>query len=174
MDANEIRLLQQIDRLLQDDRIAQRLNDIADRVERNFSGSDEPLAWEDIPMEIYGNALPQEIRSSWIFLLRADSNSGPERHPNSHQRVTSWRGIGDLQVWSDEQWQSNVLVPDFQQITEKRWASIPVNTWHQAVVGSGNHWIVVSFHTASTEELIEERPVAENQFERRIYKSSNP
>ena len=171
MDANEIRLLQQIDLLLQDESIANRLNEIADRVEQDFASSGEPLAWEDVPLEIYRNGLPAEIQSSWVFLLRADSNSGAERHPNSHQRVTSWRGIGDLQVWSGDQWQSNVLSPNFHHATEKRWASIPVNTWHQAVVGPGKHWLVVSFHTARTHELIEERPDPgdERRFNRRVY-----
>lgn len=39
----------------------------------------------------------------------------------------------------------------------RRWASIPLNVWHQAVVFHKN-WVVVSFHTALTHELIEERP----------------
>ena len=37
-----------------------------------------------------------------------------------------------------------------------RWASIPPNTWHRAVV-SGRQWVVVSFHTVPDHELIEER-----------------
>ena len=171
MDQNEIKLLQHLDELLQTSRVASRLNAIADRVESNFRNSSEPLAWEDVPLEIYGENLPSEIRSSWVFLLRAGSNSGAERHPNSHQRVTAWRGSADFQVWSDDQWKSNILRPNFNRPVEERWASIPVNTWHQAVVGPGNHWIVVSFHTAKTEELIEERPDpnGSGKFHQRIY-----
>ena len=40
---------------------------------------------------------------------------------------------------------------------ERRWLSIPVNVWHQAVV-LNTDWVVVSFHTVPAEELIEERP----------------
>jgi hypothetical protein len=172
MDANEIQLLQHLDLSLQNPVIASQLNAIADRVVKNFQNSTEPLAWEDVPLEIYGTNLPGGIQSSWVFLLRAGSNSGAERHPNSHQRVTAWRGTGDFQVWCNDRWQTNMLVPDFNLPVESRWASIPENTWHQAVVGPGNHWIVVSFHTSATEELIEERPDPGdvNKFQQRIYK----
>jgi hypothetical protein len=172
MDANEIQLLKQLDDLLKLPSVAVALNDIADRIEKNFLRSFEPLAWEDVPLEVYLNRLPDQIHSSWVFLLRADSNSGAERHPNSIQRVTAWRGAADFQVWIDDQWKSQLLVPDFNRPIEDRWVTIPVNTWHQAVVGPGNHWIVVSFHTASAEELIEERPnpADATKFHQRLYK----
>src|SRR5215470_20011331 len=109
MNRAEADLLKRIDFLLQDPGIALHLNAIADRVEEKFQKSKEPLAWEDVPLEIYGDELPQEIRSSWIFLLRANSNSGAERHPNSHQRVAAWRGVADFQVWIDARWQTNLL-----------------------------------------------------------------
>jgi len=174
MDEKEIALLLQIDALLREAFVAQHLNAIADSVEQKFQQSSDPLSWKDVPLEIYQGRLPEGIQSSWVFLLRSDSASGAERHPNSHQRVTAWRGAGDLQIWVNEQWQSNVLIPEFRLPVEKRWASIPVNTWHQAVVGPGKHWIVVSFHTAPTGELIEERPNRKeaNRFEQRTYKSS--
>jgi hypothetical protein len=171
MDDREAKLLQGFDRLLQEPSVVSRLDAIADSVEQKFQGSGELLAWEDVPLEIYKGGLPDEIRSSWVFLLRSGSNSGAERHPNSYQRVTAWRGRGDLQIWVQDRWESHVLVPDFTVAVQHRWASIPVNTWHQAVVEPGRHWVVVSFHTASTEELIEERPDPdqENVFLRRLY-----
>ena len=119
---------------------------------------DALLAWEPIPLEAYGAELPPGILSSWVFALRADGASGAERHPNSHQRMVSYRGAGDFQVWVDEQWQSNLLVSDHAAPLEQRWISIPVNVWHQAVVPTGEHWVVVSFHTVRHEDLIEERP----------------
>jgi hypothetical protein len=65
------------------------------------------MAWEPIPLSIYGNALPAMIRSSWVFILRAGTNTGAERHPNSHQRMMSFEGSGDMQV-EDEQQTSDV------------------------------------------------------------------
>ena len=158
MNANEKKLLAKIDDALRNPAIARKIDEIADHVEKNFIGSTESLAWETVPLDVYENQLPQGIRSSWVFLLRQNSNSGAERHPNSHQRVASWRRKGDLQIWKNDGWESHILSPDFGESVENRWASISVNTWHQAVVGPGEHWIVVSFHTASAEELIEERP----------------
>ncbi|MBI3466929.1 MAG: hypothetical protein HY000_28275 [Planctomycetes bacterium] len=115
------------------------------------------LAWQPVPLTAYGETLPEPIRSSWVFVLRAGTTSGAERHPNSHQRVMSYRGYGDLQVWGNERWQSNHLVSEQREPLEKRWLSIPVNVWHQAVVPDQN-WVVVSFHTVPADELIEERP----------------
>jgi hypothetical protein len=158
MKEEEIQLLKQIDEILQDAQISKKIDEIADRVEDAFKTSSDSLAWETIPLRLYENRLPQTIRSSWIFVLRGKSSSGAERHPNSWQRVTSWRRKGDLQVWANDSWKSHILSPEFSESIEKRWASIPVNTWHQAVVESGEHWTVVSFHTASADELIEERP----------------
>jgi hypothetical protein len=155
---DEFSILCRIDQLLQKPAIAAQINEIVQRVEAKFSGSGEPLAWETIPLKIYGNDLPEMLRSSWVFLLRQDAISGAERHPNSHQRVMSWRGKGDLQVWNNDQWESHILIDDFNVPVENRWVSIPINMWHQAAVEPGEHWIVVSFHTATAEELIEERP----------------
>ncbi len=42
----------------------------------------------------------------------------------------------------------------------ERWISIPTNVWHQGVA-PGENWVVVSFHTAARDELIEERPLTE-------------
>ena len=55
----------------------------------------------------------------------------------------------------------NCLVSDDHAELPCRWASIPANEWHQAVVPNQD-WVVVSFHTVAAEELIEERPDAEN------------
>jgi hypothetical protein len=172
MNEEERKLLQSIDQILQEPSVAKKIDQIADRVEAKFSSADEGLAWETIPLEIYKGKLPQSIRSSWVFLLKEGSSSGAERHPNSHQRVRSWRRMGDFQIWMEDHWQSHILVDDFHGQVEDRWESIPVNVWHQAVVSPGEHWIVVSFHTATADELIEERPdpADEKRMQRRVYK----
>ncbi len=45
----------------------------------------------------------------------------------------------------------------WKRILISRWVTVPLNAWHQPVVGDEN-WAVVSFQTALAEELIEERP----------------
>ncbi len=158
MEERERELLQSINRVLQDPRVISMIDETADRIEQKFQASGELLAWEPVPLEAYGHSLPEIIRSSWVFLLREGSASGAERHPNSHQRVRSWRRTGDLQVWIEDHWESHILRDRFDVPMEEQWASIPINFWHQAVVSPGEHWIVVSFHTACSNDLIEERP----------------
>jgi len=113
------------------------------------------LAWEPVPLDAYDD-LPDEIRSSWVFVLRAGTTTGAERHPNSVQRVLSFRGAADLQTWEGGRWRSNPLAT--ADAPDARWLTIPVNVWHRPVVAPGADWIVVSFHTASDAHLIEERP----------------
>ncbi len=58
---------------------------------------------------------------------------------------------------TSKKWAPNLLVSDPEKEIESRWVSIPPYTWHQAVAPKEN-WVVVSFHTAPEDELIEERP----------------
>ena len=115
------------------------------------------LAWRTVPLEIYDH-LPDDIASSWVFVLRAGCSSGAERHPNSIQRVMSYRGAADMRTWDGQQWVSNVLRSGTEQPLETRWLTIPTNVWHRPVMGDID-WAVVSFHTASDTELIEELPL---------------
>ena len=92
------------------------------------------------------------------ILMVKDADTGAERHPNSHQRMMTFEGSGDMQTGDPGQWQSNVLVSDPDAPLEQRWISIPQNVWHRPVVGADADWTVVSFHTVPAEELIEEKP----------------
>jgi hypothetical protein len=93
-----------------------------------------------------------------VFVLRAGADTGAERHPNSHQRMMSFEGSGDMRTGRPEQSQSHVLVSNPDAPMERRWISIPQNVWHRPVIGAEADWAVVSFHTVPAEELIEERP----------------
>src|SRR5438270_10428380 len=143
---------------------------VVDRVRAELARNSEAvMAWEPIPLEAFGRGLPQGIRSGWIFILRAGADTGPERHPNSHQRMMTLEGSGDMRTESEKEevriknekkgieWQSNFLISDPDAPLERRWISIPPNTWHRPVVGKDAHWVVVSFHTVPAEELIEEK-----------------
>ena len=123
-------------------------------------------------VSLAANNLPPDIRSSWIFILRAGTDTGAERHPDSHQRMMTFAGTGDMKVdakgtphdvetESEIVWQSHALVGDSAADLEQRWISIPRNVWHRPVIPRGVDWIVVSFHTVPATELIEERPGAQ-------------
>jgi len=149
-------LLDGLDRLLRDPAVQLVIDGIVARVQGRLA--DDPsaaLAWEPVPLGTYGDRLPDLLRSSWVFVLRAGTTSGAERHPNSHQRVMSYRGSADMQTWVTGRWQPNILISDPAAPLEQRWLSIPVNMWHKPVMDA-HDWVVVSFHTVRDVDLIEE------------------
>ena len=157
----EREILEGLDEMLRAKEVREKILPIVERVRAKLAQMPkEVMAWEPIPLAIFGSALPPKICSGWVFILRQSVNTGPERHPNSHQRMMSFDGTGDMQVTSDlgSPWQSSVLQNDSSAPLEQRWVSIPQNVWHQPVVAREADWVVVSFHTVPAEELIEERP----------------
>jgi hypothetical protein len=160
MDKKELKILGALDTIVRRESACAAIDQIAWRVERKLTqDSATLLAWEPVPLATYGKRLPYVIQSSWVFVLRAQANTGAERHPNSRQRMISYTGSGDLQIWDGERWCSHHLVSNANAPIESRWLSIPPNVWHQAVIPVEN-WVVVSFHTVLVDELIEERPDA--------------
>jgi len=164
-------LLEKLDKIVGSGRIRAQIRPIVERVRADLVRKPDALmAWEPIAFETFG-ALPPAIRSGWVFILRTGTDTGAERHPNSHQRMMSFEASGDLQTdakpaerdvqtESEIEWRSNVLVSDPDEPLERRWISIPQNVWHRPVMPQGADWVVVSFHTVPAAELIEERPGA--------------
>ena len=72
--------------------------------------------------------------------------------------MMSFEGSGDLQTGQPGKWQTNVLVSEADAPLERRWISIPTNVCHHPLINAETDWAVVSFHTVTAEELIEERP----------------
>jgi hypothetical protein len=160
-EVKERSLLDHLDKILRSKEVRRQIQPIVDRVRAHLAQKQQAvMAWEPIPLTTFSDPLPSGIRSSWVFILRTGANTGAERHPNSHQRMMSFEGTGDLQLraGSEAAWQSNVLVSDPEAPLERRWISIPQNVWHQPIVPKGANWVVVSFHTVPAVELIEERP----------------
>ena len=150
MTPEERSRLESLDAVLRSENVRERIRAVVERVRAELAQNKEGLmAWEPIPLSVFGRALPPEIQSAWVFVLR---------HPNSHQRMMSFEGSGNMQTGDPGQWQSNVLVGDPKAPLERRWVSIPPNVWHLPLVGADADWAVVSFHTVPADELIEERP----------------
>lgn len=167
----EKRTLSLLDQLVRRPVVRASIDEAIVRLERLLrAAADARMSWETLPLSLFDPGLPESIRSGWVFLLRAGAITDAERHPNSHQRTLSYRGSGDVQTQEDGRWRSSALVSDPEAPIEKRWASIPVNTWHQWGV-PGGHWAVVSFHTVPSEQLIEERPARDDSGagSRRLY-----
>ena len=181
MTADECSRLEALDAVVRSDEARAKITPVVDRVCAALAQKPEAvMTWEPIPLETFGQKLPPEIRSGWVFVLRAGADTGAERHPNSHQRMMTLHGTGDMRVRAlhDESstgralsaWQSNVLVSEPSAPLERRWISIPPNVWHRPVVGKDADWVVVSFHTVPAEELIEEKlDEAEGELKRKKY-----
>jgi hypothetical protein len=159
MTQQECARLESIDAVLRSETVRQQILPIIERIHAELARKKEVLmTWEPIPLAVFGRALPREIRSAWVFVLRAGADTGAERHPNSHQRMMTFEGSGDMRTEERGQWQSNVLINNHEAPLERRWISIPQNVWHRPVVGKDSDWTVISFHTVPAEELIEEKP----------------
>jgi hypothetical protein len=166
MTADERSRLEALDAVVRSNELRAKIKSIVDRVCAALAERPETvMTWEPIPLETFGQGLPPEVRSGWVFVLRAGADTGAERHPNSHQRMMTLQGTGDMRVRAEVRagralspWQSNVLVSEPSAPLERRWISIPPNVWHRPVVDKAAHWVVVSFHTVPAEELIEEKP----------------
>ena len=157
----EAEILSALDEAVAEPALARHLESVIPTLEQRLSvDQDAIMAWQPIPLDTY-RRLPEEIRSSWVFILRAGITTGAERHPNSHQRMVSYRGGGEFPSQVDGQWESRPLSSDRSRPITDRWVSIPPYTWHQGIVDPGQNWVVVSFHTVPAEELIEERPTDE-------------
>jgi hypothetical protein len=151
-------ILTALDQIVRRAGVRARIDAAAGRLEKTLlAAPGAQMAWETVPLSLFDPGLPESIRSIWVFILRAGAVTGAERHPNSHQRTLSWRGTGDLMTLSGDRWSSHRLESDGRARLGKRWVSIPSGTWHQVVV-RGGHWVVLSFHTALAEDLVEERP----------------
>ena len=152
---SERSILESLDHAVREPRAAAFLSALVDDVAAGLGrDSAARLAWRTVPLDVYAS-LPEGIASSWVFVLRAGCSSGAERHPNSIQRVMSYRGWADMRTWNGKRWVSHHLHCDRDEKLESRWLSIPANMWHRPVMDTVD-WAVVSFHTASDAALIEE------------------
>jgi len=159
MTKDERSPLETLDTALRSESVRGHIRSIVVRVREQLTRrKDALMSWEPFPLEILAATPPPEIQSAWVFVLRAGADTGAERHPNSHQRMMSFEGSGDLQTGEPGNWESNVLVSDPDAPLERRWISIATNVWHRPVIDAAADWAVVSFHTVPAEELIEERP----------------
>src|SRR4029077_1097444 len=148
-----------LDAALRRENVREHIRSVVVRVREHLARrKDALMSWEPFPLDVLATILLPEIRSAWLFVLRAGADTGAERDPNSHQRMMSFEGSGDLQTGEHGKWQSNVLVSDPDAPLERRWISIPTNVLHRPVINADADWAVVSFHTVPAEELIEERP----------------
>src|SRR4029453_11755353 len=126
MTQEERSRLESIDTLLRAETVPEQIRPIVERVRAELARKKEAvMTWEPIPLTVFGRALPGEIRSAWVFVLRAGVDTGAERHPNSYQRMMTFAGSGDMQTGEAGEWESNVLIRNPEGPLEQRWFWIP-------------------------------------------------
>jgi hypothetical protein len=172
MTKDERLILETLDKIVRSEKVRAQIRPIVERVRADLTRQPDALmTWEPVELATFGEQIPSAIESAWIFVLRAGADTGAERHPNSHQRMMTFAGSGDMKLdalgtsnevedESEIAWHSHVLVSDPNAPLERRWISIPKNVWHRPVISKGADWVVASFHTVPAIELIEERPGA--------------
>src|SRR5436189_5572831 len=114
--------LETLDTALRSDNVREHIRSVVARLREQLARKKDALmGWEPFPLEVLVTTLPPDIRSAWVFVLRAGADTGAERHPNSHQRMMSFEGSGDLQTGEPGKSQSNILVSDPDAPLERRW-----------------------------------------------------
>jgi hypothetical protein len=113
MTLEERSRLETLDTALLSNSVREHIRSVVVRVREQLARrKDALMSWEPFPLDVLATKLPPEIRSAWVFVLRAGADTGAERHPNSHQRMMSFEGSGDFQTGEPGKWDSNVLVSD--------------------------------------------------------------
>ena len=164
MNAEKDPLLLVLNEAVHTDAAAATITEALRRVTQELGTSSQLMAWEVVPLSAFGDNLPPNIRSCWIFVIRAQAATGAERHPNSHQRSLSLTGSGTFELRDGSTWRSHPLTSSERDSVGQRWVSIPPSTWHRLFVGS-EPWGMVSFHTVDAADLIEEKPLDTNNLE---------
>ncbi len=95
-----------LDRFLYESGSSQKLFPVLARILCTLDDSPNlPQAWEPLPGNFFGGALPGGIASCWAFALRGGGIFTNERHPNSWQRSIGIRGTALFEVYDDGRWQ---------------------------------------------------------------------
>src|SRR5690349_17435569 len=89
----------------------QNLNDAVERIlkqktfsktvqglKKELNHSEEPFVWSVLDMVSVNCALPERIKSVWVFVLKRDVPSGRHYHPNSVQHMVMIEGRGQSVV----------------------------------------------------------------------------
>jgi len=156
MDQSEQEYLRKIEALLDNEKARFVIDKAVIETKAMLDADPERLtAAVQVSLSVFGDSLPSEIKSCRVFALRAGLESGIECHPNSHQRVLSLEGTGEIRVFDDPEPYTVSLRSDRGGPLKLRWGSLQENIWHQPVAGMED-WVVLTFHTASEDELIDE------------------
>src|SRR5437879_9921805 len=105
MTKEERSRLESLDAVLRSENVRKQIRPIVERVRAELARKKAALmTWESIPLTVFGSPLPAQIRSAWVFVLRAGADTGVGRHPNSPQGMMSFAGSGDTRTADPQQY----------------------------------------------------------------------
>ncbi|MHC5037907.1 MAG: cupin domain-containing protein [Planctomycetota bacterium] len=132
-------------RITQDPHIQQSIQDLKVKLEK---GKD-PFLWLALPSDSDEMPLPKNVRSAWIFLLKANTPSPAHFHPNSIQHTAVLEGEGHVIVGGVK-----MKLQKTEPCRPDTWLTIPENTPHE-FFPNHNPVTVLSLHSATENQLLE-------------------
>jgi len=114
--------------------------------------SPDRFVWSVIDLNSIHGALPEDIKSGWIFVLKKDTPSGCHYHPNSVQHMVMIEGQGESEVGGLRK--RMICRGDLNQAMIDAWHVIPEGVPHE-FFPEKKDMVVVSFHTCKAYELEE-------------------
>ena len=128
------------------------VHSLIDYLKQELPHTSEPFVWTTIDLQSVTAALPDTIKSGWIFVLKKDAPSGCHYHPNSVQNMVMIEGEGNSKVGAESRRMKRFADPDSS--LEDIWYVIPEGTPHEFFPAEKD-MVVVSFHTSASDELEE-------------------
>lgn len=125
---------------------------IVDTLKNELQHTVEPFVWSPIDLNSVAAALPDTIRSCWIFVLKKDVPSGCHFHPNSIQHMVMIEGEGTSRIGASSGYMKRRGEPDCS--LDDVWYVIPEGVPHE-FFPKERDMVVVSFHTCASDELEE-------------------
>jgi len=126
--------------------------DTIGQLSEEISHSQEAFVWSVIDLSSIATELPENIRSSWIFVLKKDISSGCHYHPNSIQHMVMIKGQGVSKVAGE--YSTMVQFGSSNDSIADKWMVIDKGVPHEFFPEKEN-MVVVSFHTCEANELEE-------------------
>jgi len=127
-------------------------SEIVGGLKKELNYSEEPFVWSVLDLDSVNCALPDRIKSGWVFVLKRDVPSGRHYHPNSIQHMVMIEGQGQSCVGNLRKEMVRFGTPG--RPLETVWYVINEGVPHEFFPEDAE-MVVISFHTCEARELEE-------------------
>jgi len=148
--------IQQLEALITRDEVWQKIQVALRATEQKLAVSKRKWMTQPLDLSIYGDDLPDNLKSSRVTIFKPKASAKVERHPNAMQIVRVMTGRCEIHTRPGDKWQSHPKAADAEALAD-RWSVVAPNVWHYPNQVDGNGWSVLAFHTVPADKLIDER-----------------